>query len=52
MADPFEAVAPSVTVPEPQRLAGVVVETVAEADMVAVTAVLLTELHPALVAWA
>ena len=52
VAEPFEAVAPSVTVPLPQRLAGVVVETVAVVDMVAVTAVLLNELQPAFVAWA
>jgi hypothetical protein len=49
VADPFEAVAPSVTVPVPQRLAGVVVETVAEALKVAVTAVLLTVFQHALV---
>lgn len=50
VADPLEAVAPRVTVPVPQRLAGVVPDMVAEGLMVAVTAVLEREVQPALVA--
>ena len=50
VAEPFEATAPRVTVPVPQRLAGVVPEIVAEGLMVAVTAVLERDVQPALVA--
>ena len=47
---PALAVAPKVTVPVPQRLAGVVAVRVGVAFTVAVTAVLVAEVQPLLVA--